>query len=95
MAPFSTSRSIKPATCVKLGECIRMIVPDIPLLHLLHYTISLKTMFFCSLTNPGMLVHPTGDFFVWALIGLFKSAYPNHRVDLVHRLDREPVVLFC
>ncbi len=37
----------------------------------------------------GMLVHPAGHKFVWALIGLFKTARPEGRLDLVHRIDRE------
>ena len=37
----------------------------------------------------GMLVHPAGDTFVWALIGLFKTARPEGSLDLVHRIDRE------
>ena len=89
---FSTSRSIKPGTCVMLGECIRMIVPELlpstepPPLPQIIFEDDLLLL----VDKPaGMLVHPTGDFFVWALIGLFKSAYPNHRIDLVHRLDRE------
>jgi 23S rRNA pseudouridine1911/1915/1917 synthase len=89
---FSTSRPIKPSTCVMLGECIRMIVPELvpstppPPLPEIIYEDDLILL----VNKPaGMLVHPTGDFFVWALIGLFKTAYPNHRVDLVHRLDRE------
>ena len=36
-----------------------------------------------------MLVHPAGDQFVYAVIGLAKAARPNYRVDLVHRLDRD------
>ena len=89
---FSTSRPIKSSSCVMLGECIRMIVPELvpstppPPLPEIIYEDDLILL----VNKPaGMLVHPTGDFFVWALIGLFKSAYPDRRVDLVHRLDRE------
>jgi len=35
------------------------------------------------------LVPPAGERFAWGLIGLVKRARPNHKVDLVHRLDRE------
>jgi 23S rRNA pseudouridine1911/1915/1917 synthase len=38
---------------------------------------------------PGMLAHPAGDRFTWALIGLAKDARPDHHMDLVHRLDRD------
>lgn len=38
---------------------------------------------------PGMLAHPAGDLFVWAVIGLAKDARPDDKIDLVHRLDRD------
>ena len=38
---------------------------------------------------PGLLAHPAGDRFTWAVIGLAKRARPDARVDLVHRLDRD------
>ena len=38
---------------------------------------------------PGLLVHPSGKTFVYALIGLARAARPGIRLDLVHRLDRE------
>ena len=37
----------------------------------------------------GLLAHPAGDTFVWALISLAKARWPSDRVDLVHRLDRD------
>ncbi|MEZ4240393.1 MAG: RluA family pseudouridine synthase [Myxococcota bacterium] len=37
----------------------------------------------------GLLAHPSGSNFVWALISLAKRRYPEDRVDLVHRLDRD------
>jgi 23S rRNA pseudouridine1911/1915/1917 synthase len=37
----------------------------------------------------GMLVHPAGSEFVWAMVGLVRDLYPDHDIDLVHRLDRE------
>lgn len=38
---------------------------------------------------PGLLAHPAGDRFAYAVIGLLKTARPDHRVDLCHRLDRD------
>ena len=38
---------------------------------------------------PGLLAHPAGDKFAYAVIGLAKQARPEHRVDLCHRLDRD------
>jgi 23S rRNA pseudouridine1911/1915/1917 synthase len=34
-------------------------------------------------------VHPAGERFAWALIGLARSLRPGLRLDLVHRLDRD------
>lgn len=36
---------------------------------------------------PGMLCHPTGSAFAWALIGLARERWPD--VELVHRIDRD------
>ena len=35
----------------------------------------------------GMLCHPTGTAFAWALVGLARAEHPG--ADLVHRLDRD------
>jgi 23S rRNA pseudouridine1911/1915/1917 synthase len=37
----------------------------------------------------GLLAHPTGTRFVWALISMAKARWNDDRVDLVHRLDRD------
>ena len=37
----------------------------------------------------GLLAHPAGTDFSWAVIGLAKAHWPDDRVDLVHRLDRD------
>jgi 23S rRNA pseudouridine1911/1915/1917 synthase len=37
----------------------------------------------------GMLAHPTGIIFAYALVGIVRQARPEHEVDLAHRLDRE------
>jgi 23S rRNA pseudouridine1911/1915/1917 synthase len=37
----------------------------------------------------GLLAHPAGSNFVYAVISLAKRRYPQDRVDLVHRLDRD------
>ena len=46
--------------------------------------------------DEGIIGHkPSGcwftqqRYFVWALIGLFKTARPEGQLDLVHRIDRE------
>lgn len=37
----------------------------------------------------GMLAHPAGTDFAWAVISLAKERWPDERMDLVHRLDRD------
>ena len=37
----------------------------------------------------GLLCHPAGSNHVWALISLAKLRWPEDRIDLVHRLDRD------
>lgn len=37
----------------------------------------------------GMLAHPVGTDFAWALVGLARARYPGAPIDLVHRLDRD------
>lgn len=37
----------------------------------------------------GLLSHPSGTAFVWAVISLAKQRYAGERVDLLHRLDRD------
>ena len=37
----------------------------------------------------GMLCHPVGRTFVWGLINLARVRYPEHKLHLAHRLDRE------
>ena len=38
---------------------------------------------------PGLLAHPSGLDFAWAVVGLAKTRWPDDRIDLVHRLDRD------
>ena len=37
----------------------------------------------------GLLCHPTGTRYQWAVISLARARWPNAQVDLVHRLDRD------
>ncbi|MCB9686266.1 MAG: RluA family pseudouridine synthase [Alphaproteobacteria bacterium] len=38
---------------------------------------------------PGLLAHPSGTAFAWGVISLAKARWPDARVDLVHRLDKD------
>ena len=88
----STSRNLKPSTTLMLGEVLRLYMPGLvpsgpppPVPEILFEDEDLMVV----QKPPGMLVHPAGDQFVWALIGLVRAVRPNDEVDLVHRIDRE------
>ncbi|MFK7928614.1 MAG: RluA family pseudouridine synthase [Myxococcota bacterium] len=38
---------------------------------------------------PGMMCHPSGEQFVYALIGLAREQWPDRHIDLVHRIDAD------
>jgi 23S rRNA pseudouridine1911/1915/1917 synthase len=38
---------------------------------------------------PGMMCHPAGDRYVYALVGLAKERWPGQEIDLVHRIDAD------
>jgi 23S rRNA pseudouridine1911/1915/1917 synthase len=85
----------RPLDCahrVRTGLALRLYVPGIapdappppfpPILH--------EDPHIVAVHKPaGLLAHPSGSNFVWALISLAKQRYPGERVDLVHRLDRD------
>lgn len=88
----SAVRRLKPATRVEVGEELRIFTPGFappgpppPLPPVLHEDERLLV-----LNKPaGLLVHPAGDRFAYAVIGLAKEARPGARIDLCHRLDRD------
>lgn len=88
----SEVRSLKPSTVLMVGEKLRLYVPGLapstppPELPEILYEDSRILV----VNKPsGMLVHPAGDTFTWALIGLFKRARERDKIDLIHRLDRD------
>jgi len=86
------NRTLKASSIIKLGDQIRITAPGIgpsgpppPLPPILYEDDRILV-----LNKPaGLLTHPAGQLFHWGIIGLAKSAYPNDRMDLAHRLDRE------
>lgn len=87
-----TRPSLKPSTLLREGERLRLLVPGMiptgapPPLPPIVYEDDRLLVF----NKPaGMLVHPAGERFAYALIGLVKAARPGDRMDLVHRLDRD------
>ena len=88
----SDSRTLKPASVLRLGEVVRIWAPGIaptegppppP-------NVVFEDDWLLAVDKPaGMLVHPVGQRFAWALIGLVREMRPGLRIDLSHRLDRE------
>jgi 23S rRNA pseudouridine1911/1915/1917 synthase len=88
----SVSRKLKPSSLLMENEQIRLYVPGLvpstpppPLPEILYE----DDRIIVANKPSGMLVHPVGDQFIWALVGLFKLEYPKHKIDLVHRTDRD------
>jgi 23S rRNA pseudouridine1911/1915/1917 synthase len=88
----SEKREVKPSTRIAEGEHLRIYVPGLaptspppPLPGILFEDDRLIV----ADKPAGMLVHPAGERFVWSLVGLFREAYRDCRIDLVHRLDRD------
>ncbi len=84
--PFGASHRVKS------GETLRIYVPGVapstpppafpPILH--------DDGRIVAVDKPaGLLSHPSGTAFQWAVISLAKDRWPDDRVDLVHRLDRD------
>lgn len=88
----SDDRVLKPASVLRHGEVLRIWVPGLaptsaapPMPAVVH-----EDEWTIALDKPaGMLVHPVGQHYAWALIGLVRDARPGVRIDLSHRLDRE------
>lgn len=85
-------RRLKPSTRLREHEVLKVFIPGLapeepppPLPPVLYEDARLMVF-----DKPaGMLVHPSGRTFVYALIGLARAARPGLRLDLVHRLDRD------
>lgn len=85
-------RQLKPSSLLQEGERLRLFRP-----HLRPRTPPppLPAVIFeddriVAFDKPaGMLVHPSGSRFVWALISLARPARPGVHLHLLHRLDRD------
>ncbi len=84
--------ALRPSFRVRAGQELRVYLPGIaptgeppPLPPILHE--DPRVVVFDK--PPGLLAHPAGTDFVWALVSLAKARWPDRRVDLVHRLDRD------
>ncbi len=88
----SEDRPLKPSSRLRLGERILLQVAGLaptegppPLPPVLYEDDRLLVLD----KPPGLLCHPAGDRWAWAVIGLARRAYPKAAIDLTHRLDRD------
>lgn len=85
-------RSLRASHTVRSGESIEVWIPRLaasgpppPFPQILHEDERVVVV-----NKPaGLMCHPAGDRFVYALIGLAKDRWPEHHVDLVHRIDAD------
>jgi len=85
-------RPLRASHRVKGGDVLRLYLPEIapstgppPFPDVLYEDERL-----IAVDKPaGLLTHPAGSTFVWALVTLAKHRWPDDRIDLVHRLDRD------
>ena len=88
----SDRRTVKPAMRLEAGESLRIFTPgyapETPPPPLPPILFEDERLFIIN-KPPGLLAHPAGDKFAYAVIGIVKEARPHHRVDLCHRLDRD------
>ena len=85
-------RPIKPATTLRHGETLRIFVPGLapgaapppmpPVIFEDDWLLAVDK-------PPGMLMHPVGQRYAYALVGLAREARPDAHIDLSHRLDRD------
>ncbi len=88
----SDDRTLKPSSVLRHGEILRIWAPGLaptegppPMPPILY-----EDDWLLVVDKPaGLLVHPVGQRFAWALIGLVREVRPGVRIDLSHRLDRE------
>lgn len=88
----SPDRTLKPSSKLRHGDRVRIHIPGIaptepppPLPPILY-----EDERVIVLNKPsGLLCHPAGGRWAYAVIGLLRRARPDDRVDLVHRLDRD------
>ena len=91
----SLLRKLKPSTTLILGEVLRLympgLVPSGPPPAVPEILFEDEELLVVQ-KPPGMLVHPAGDQFVWALIGLVRAVRPKAMRAHCYAGGREDVV---
>ncbi len=85
-------RTLKPSSMLRDGETLRIYVPGIAPIDLPPEmpAVLYEDDTMIAVDKPsGMLMHPVGQRYAHALVGLVRQARPDAHIDLSHRLDRE------
>ena len=88
----SPMRNLKPSSLLSFGDVLHIYIPGLapsgpppP-----HPPILFEDSDILVVNKPsGMLVHPSGDEFVWTIISVLRLYRKEQCLDLVHRLDRD------
>ncbi|MCB9665831.1 MAG: RluA family pseudouridine synthase [Alphaproteobacteria bacterium] len=87
-----SGRALRASALVRTGEVLHLYVegiapgaPPPPFPAILHEDDRVVVVD----KPPGLMAHPAGTRFVYALVGLARARWPELAVDLVHRLDKD------
>jgi 23S rRNA pseudouridine1911/1915/1917 synthase len=85
-------KKLRPSSIVRAGERLYITIPGIaptepppafpPILYADEELIVIDK-------PAGLMCHPAGSSFTWAVIGLARERWPEEPIDLVHRIDRD------
>lgn len=85
-------KELRPSTVLRAGDELHISIPGIaptgpppPFPPVLYEDEELIVI-----DKPaGLMCHPAGNSFTWAVIGLARARWPEEPIDLVHRIDRD------
>lgn len=88
----SSNRPLKPSSTLHHGEVLFVRIPGYapstpppPMPDVLYEDSAIIVVN----KPPRLLVHPAGDQWEWAVVGLVRDGRPGATIDLAHRLDRD------
>lgn len=88
---LSSGRQPRPALIVRTGDTIHIdrpapIEPEVPR----HFEILAEDAYFIAIDKPaGLPMHTTAKFWKNTLVALLRERYPEERLQICHRIDRE------
>jgi 23S rRNA pseudouridine1911/1915/1917 synthase len=88
---LSNGRAPRPALLVRAGDSVHIdrpapIEPEVPR----HFEVLAEDEHFLAIDKPaGLPMHTTAKFWKNTLVALLRERYPNERLQICHRIDRE------